>query len=783
MCRCLGRLGCCLVLLILLSGVQAFGQVGLGVGIGGALAFGSSLVVGQTNLPAFILFTPSDSASLQFPQSVTAISINPSCKQAPSAGVACNPTFVDLGVFSIVGNTGTGAAGTSCFGTTFTFTGPDSNGTYTITPGFTIPLASATTCRINFNINVLALPTADCNTPPVAGLQTCAGVTATVTDTTGFIEFGTGEGQPTFPIGCAAQIDKEIVCDGSTNWQDTDFNNTGGTTGCIGTAGSTGVRVRYRINNPTLANTNALPITSCTLTESNAKFGNPTGPTFPINPSSTPSTTFFGLTASPGLECTNARSGGEPNTATLNCTCASPLGPQTASTVTDSAQFECCGVAVDKQVSCGGGPFVDAGFNDGTVGSCATPLNSPVAFRYLAANRSTLPITCSLTDLQQVPFVTIPQGVFATIAAATTVGPVTVTTTSTGSNLTCTADLAAREPDTGSLTCTFQGGNPTALVSQSAACAANAQGVFTLTATDTAQIGCINPPNVSAEKKCIPVEGVSGSFTSSLRVFRTDLNTSISTVTCSATDTFYSTTTGDLNCVTPGSTQPGTTSNVALVPNPILVGTGSSSFATGSITGLQFTACNTATISCSAPGFPSIPVTYTNGTTILTSDVCPVIQEIPGRMTGGGSIFTVGGSVPGANIRVTHGFELHCDARILPNNLEVNVHTPANDRFHLEDLISARCSDDPLIDQRPPVAPIDTYIGYGIGRWNAVSGYSIRFTLVDAGEPGKDDQAVYLVWLDTNGNGVVDGAERPVLNTIVLTDLTFGNHQAHNENK
>jgi len=44
----------------------------------------------------------------------------------------------------------------------------------------------------------------------------------------------------------------------------------------------------------------------------------------------------------------------------------------------------------------------------------------------------------------------------------------------------------------------------------------------------------------------------------------------------------------------------------------------------------------------------------------------PPPPEVEGRMTGGGGVLTTAG------VRVTHGFELHCDAVKPPNNLQVN---------------------------------------------------------------------------------------------------------------
>ena len=53
-------------------------------------------------------------------------------------------------------------------------------------------------------------------------------------------------------------------------------------------------------------------------------------------------------------------------------------------------------------------------------------------------------------------------------------------------------------------------------------------------------------------------------------------------------------------------------------------------------------------------------------------------------MPGGGRVFTA------AETRVTHGFELECDAAKVPNNLQVNW--GKGYRLHQESLASAACS-------------------------------------------------------------------------------------------
>lgn len=139
-------------------------------------------------------------------------------------------------------------------------------------------------------------------------------------------------------------------------------------------------------------------------------------------------------------------------------------------------------------------------------------------------------------------------------------------------------------------------------------------------------------------------------------------------------------------------------------------------------------------------------------------------EQAAGRMTGGGSVFTSDGR------RVTHGFELHCDPAVHPNNLQINW--GGGNKFHLEQLTSATCTDDPAINARPPNAPFDTYNGTGEGRYNGESGATAEWTFTDAGEPGANDRATITI-RDAAGNTVL----------VVSGNLHFGNHQAHQSKK
>ncbi len=151
-----------------------------------------------------------------------------------------------------------------------------------------------------------------------------------------------------------------------------------------------------------------------------------------------------------------------------------------------------------------------------------------------------------------------------------------------------------------------------------------------------------------------------------------------------------------------------------------------------------------------------------NGFLVVFTNTADPVESGTGRFTGGGTQTVVGGA------SVSRGLTIHCD-RLLSNNLQVNW---GRNSFHMTDhLTTVACTDDPNIDQNPPKAPLDTLVGTGIGRYNNADGYTIAFTLVDGGEPGRRDQAALRIYPTGNPGGAVLH--------VPLQALTTGNLQAH----
>ncbi len=139
-------------------------------------------------------------------------------------------------------------------------------------------------------------------------------------------------------------------------------------------------------------------------------------------------------------------------------------------------------------------------------------------------------------------------------------------------------------------------------------------------------------------------------------------------------------------------------------------------------------------------------------------DACET--NLPGRMNGGGSATTSDGE------KVTHGFELNCDAARTPNTLQVNW---GGNTFHMDKLSKALCGDNPSVANSPN-AKFDTFTGEGEGKLNGDAGATANWSFADAGEPGSND-TVRLVIKDSTGKTVLD----------VQGKLNKGNHQALHE--
>jgi hypothetical protein len=207
----------------------------------------------------------------------------------------------------------------------------------------------------------------------------------------------------------------------------------------------------------------------------------------------------------------------------------------------------------------------------------------------------------------------------------------------------------------------------------------------------------------------------------------------------------------------------GTNPLVQIVVNGYVVATGAFQLPTNSFSGtVAAPSGSSATVEAVAAGTwgDGADGGQSDSTTVSIPTSCATTAL--GRFTGGGSQISIG------NVKITKGLTIHCDL-LLSNNLEVNWN---GHQFHVEDHITTvSCTDNPDVIQQPPAAPLDTLVGIGVGRYDGVDGFTIEFTLVDAGEPGTSDSAALRIYQTSNPANVV-------LN-LPLTHLDGGNLQAH----
>jgi len=139
----------------------------------------------------------------------------------------------------------------------------------------------------------------------------------------------------------------------------------------------------------------------------------------------------------------------------------------------------------------------------------------------------------------------------------------------------------------------------------------------------------------------------------------------------------------------------------------------------------------------------------------------PPCEVASGRFTGGGFQINFNG------IKVTRGFELHCD-ELLSNNFEVNW--DGGNNFHTEknpNVVSCTLIAPP----NPPDAPVNRIHIEGTGTLNGVDGVPYTLVLIDNGEKAgaPADQAYIAINGVPLTNGSV-GAPAPI---------DGGNIQAH----
>jgi hypothetical protein len=188
--------------------------------------------------------------------------------------------------------------------------------------------------------------------------------------------------------------------------------------------------------------------------------------------------------------------------------------------------------------------------------------------------------------------------------------------------------------------------------------------------------------------------------------------------------------------------------------------TGPSSFSAGTGTMFGINPDDPCEINPTAPECqppeedPCVPTI--DGLRINPEDPDPCV----GRFTGGGFQFDEN------DVRVTRGFTIHCD-NLLTNNLEINWAGGQNfhlDKNSLSDIVCTLPNEP-----NPPVAPVSRIDATGTGTLNSLPGAVITFTLIDRGEPGKDNDEAAL-HIEFGGQVVLD---------VPLGPIDGGNIQAH----
>jgi hypothetical protein len=602
-------LGLMVLAVIASTAPAAFAQCSGSAGPG----FPASIAAGSTGVAAtLVLKNTSETVALGGcgPVTATNIRLTPSCGDFPLSGGTCSGPGSDPGVFTV--HNGTGRAGTACAAIAFTASIVNAGtGQVGFAPGSTVTLpitdaTDATSCIIDFTVDALKVPTIDENTASATTIETgqLGSVVLTSTTNGALTGSGTGTDLTTVTFVCGVKVDKQISCDGGTTWADQgeEAANGDGNNGCIGHVGDNDIKVRYFAQN---ISTGGIALSTCNITESNSNLGAGVSTNFGIanngvnGVASTQETGVLGLTAPDPLVCETARGTSEPDTAGVDCTCVIPaLATPPHATASDGAKFDCCGVAVDKQVSCdngvtwadaanaAGGTLFETANGDGT-NSCNALFGASVKIRYFAKNTGTVDLTCNTGDnqgLHDTYIVNSGQALALTsesISVVTgTIGPIANPNVTT-----CNDALRTNEAsgDKATIDCSCSG-------------ATGPGDTTAVSAFDQARINCQNAV-FTTDKSCVPTTPGGTTFDTTVNVH----NTGDIQLSCTIVDQYVTGVCGSLpSCPLSGGTP------VSLVTDPVVVASLGNGSETGSFTSAS-TVCNEACITCTPSGGSALP--------------------------------------------------------------------------------------------------------------------------------------------------------------------------------
>jgi len=390
-------------------------------------------------------------------------------------------------------------------------------------------------------------------------------------------------------VACSVTLDKQVSCTSAAG-PFVDIDALGSTEECS-TIDGLGAWAKYVVNN-----TGDLPAT-CTLGDGNTFFV--PGGSEVLSPIASLGTT----TIARASVCSDDFDALEPDTATLNCSCAGPGGTITLPQLEDTANINClaCNVEVDKQVSCDGVNFVDQGYpSDGSntcigfgpfAGPPAVPA-STLILRWFAQNISDPGVAlenCRLSDTN------------SQVGAGPFNGAVAASAQIDSFNGLCTGAVATEEAaegglDTGAILCDCRV-TGTSLVKLDGAAD-----------SDTAGFSCQNP-NLVITKEC--ADQTAGNNPITITV---DNPGAANLTNCTVTDTY--------NANNPLCPVNGGANSVILTgpAQPFTLGPSGQVQFTGTIVGLTDETCNKTVVTC------NIGDTATQISSTAT-DQCPVTGE------------------------------------------------------------------------------------------------------------------------------------------------------------